>query len=898
MRPPPFVLLLLMAAAPVRTAAQQVEARHEVAPGGVATTLVTLTPPPGVSVDSVRYSVDVADGIRLFAPATGTAKVLGDTVRLPLTFGVPATAPAGPLAAGRVTADWGGPRTEQTFSVRVKARYALRFWLGDDVLTAMPGTPATLNYHLDNRGNAVDTVAVDVRAPLDWQGMAVPARVVLAPGDTASGTIQLAVPATAKPGAEHIIAVAASGHAGRDSRPAKLIMVSPQNWFGNLQYVPSSLFIGSSTAGSVGPGVALQATGVVAQDSRLDLEYRYREEPFAPPAFLKQLAGPVLRIGIQRPEWRVHVGDVFSTSDAFTGPALQGRGVEGQWHDSTHSASLSVSQPSTFQLRPQDGHIVRGSAGMKTTIGSFTVEAVDYRRAGDYFEGYGATAGGVRYEYSRGNQRLSVLAGLMGVRSDSSGTATGPALEADYEVLSDRGNLSARIRRVPATVVRTSAYGNEFLLSGNHAVVDPLSALGWVYLSGAKVLGAFGPTRSRGASLGLRYRLGSRGQVQVTGNYRDSERSATEALKVTSLYRTVAAGLHLPLGPLSAQIDGEFGKASNVLTGPSTYRYANAGFQWSHDRQWVWLGTSYQDIGFGRPFLYLSMSGAFDAGPVQVQGGLSGRIDHVALADAIRLWSGTTVSLGSDLDATIGIDYEPTTVADRWRLSLGFVRKFNLPLPIRRPPAVTGTVFEDRNGNRILDADEPRLPGITVRFGPLRTVTDEDGRFRFRDAVEGGRLRIDAADLPLGLRVPADVRLPSAGQVDIPVVRTAALDVALFVDANDNGKRDPDEQPDTSAVVSLVGPDGRARDVAVDATGHANFTGIDPGKYRIVVHPTSPPQGRAAPVSRDVTIESGDTLHEAVALPLQRREIRVRGGGILQPGSGTPEPANDAPPQP
>lgn len=123
--------------------------------------------------------------------------------------------------------------------------------------------------------------------------------------------------------------------------------------------------------------------------------------------------------------------------------------------------------------------------------------------------------------------------------------------------------------------------------------------------------------------------------------------------------------------------------------------------------------------------------------------------------------------------------------------------------------------------------------------------------------------------------VPPDVHLPSAGFVEIPVVRTAALEVTIFLDRDGDGERDDGEEP-ARVVISLVGPDGRTRDVATGAEGRARVGALAPGVYTLRVHsPTSGPVGPT--VQRSLTVSPGGTVRATIALPLRQREIRMPG---------------------
>ncbi len=855
--------LLLLAGLPLAVTAQTA-----VDPGGVATTLVTIEAPPGAP-DSVDYRVEMADGFQLFARDRGVAPVRDGAVRLPLTFGVSPAVPAGDVDAGRVVVQWPEVEAERPFSIRVRPRYRLRFWIGAEGMTTPPEEPVEFHYYLSNRGNAVDTVEVVVSAPGGWTREVLPARVVLAPGDTAVGTVQLVPSRGARAGEERVVQVATESGGGRQSRSTQVVIVDPANWFGDLASLPSTIFLGSTTGTDGIGGVAIQAGGEIRPGTRMTLNMRQTDQPFAAPALRTALMGPAFRLGLTTPDWRLAAGDVFSRTDLFLGQSVHGTGIDAEWTADDKAASLLVASPANG-LGDEEGHLVRATGSLQTQLGRFTGVVTTLRRDAALFEGFRVRALGVQYQTGSATNQLSVEAGAMEVATDSGHSEVGPALEARYQLRGERGNFLARLRTVPATVPRTAAYGDEASVSGSLHLAGGLSALGWGYLTRSPLLGAEHQARSNGLAGGLRYTLAG-ARLQLTGRLRESISHSSGS---RSTRETVHGILDVPVGAVVLELDGEWGRSTVADTAPwQPIQSARAGLRWSRGSQWGVLGLSWRDRGFGDPALRADLSGRAHVGPAEVEAGIATDLTR-SVADATTLWTGTTVDVNRDLAVTLGLDYSPVAVGDRWQISLGVARRFALPLPIRKEPTVQGVVYEDRNGNRVRDPGEPVLEDVPVRFGPLSTATGEDGSFRFMEPVRGD-LRIATADLPLGLMVPADVHLPAAGFVEIPVVRTAALELTLFLDRDNDGEWDDAEEPADGVVVSVVAPDGRTRDVAADARGRARISALSPGDYILRIHPPATRRTGGAPIEREISVPPGGTVQQTIAVPIRQREIRI-----------------------
>jgi hypothetical protein len=767
---------------------------------------------------------------------------------------------------------------EETFSVRVRARYRLRFHLGTDAITSAPEQPVELRYYLRNRGNTRDTVDVEVRAPTGWAQRVVPARVVLEPGDTAVGTVQVAPPLGARAGEEKVLEVAARSGGGRASRSARVVIVEDSNWFGDLASLPSTVFLGSTTESQGIGGVALNAAGEIRPGTRMTLQLRHTDQPLAAPALRRALTGPEFRLTASSPDWRLAAGDVYTGTGLFTGAPVHGTGIDAEWRGEDRGAALFAATPANG-FGNERGHVIRAAGSLDTRLGRFTGIVSSLRRDADFVTGYNMQSGGVLFQTSVAAGDLSVQAGAMRVADDSAGSAVGPAVDAQFQMYGDRGTVIARLRSVPATVPRTSAYGDEASLSGTLRLVEGLSALGWGFLTRSPLLGVDGVDRGTGLAAGLRYDIGGSGtQIQLTGRTRQAVYPSTG---FSTSRETLHGALDLPLGDLVAELDAEWGRSLVGDTGSwSPYNTARAGVRWSARGQWAAAGLNRRSYGAGSASVTADLAGSVRVGPAWIEGGLTTSLS-TGLAESTAVWTGTTVDVTRQVSATLGVDYSPVGGGDRWRLSLGVARRFALPLPVRKEPAVHGVVYEDRNGNRVRDPDEPVLEAIPVRFGPLATETDTDGRFQFMEPVRGS-LRIETAELPLGLIVPADVYLPGSGFVEIPVVRTAALDLTLFLDRDNDGEWDAVEDAADGVVVSLIGPQGRTRDVAADAQGRARISALSPGDYTLRIHPPATRRTGGPPIEREISIPPGGTVEETIAVPLRRREIRIPNSQRLQ----------------
>lgn len=194
---------------------------------------------------------------------------------------------------------------------------------------------------------------------------------------------------------------------------------------------------------------------------------------------------------------------------------------------------------------------------------------------------------------------------------------------------------------------------------------------------------------------------------------------------------------------------------------------------------------------------------------------------------------------------------------------------------------ISGTVYLDRNDNGSQDSGEPGIPGVTVViqgagedgiFGtaddpaPVTLTTDANGGYSYGGAIAGQDYRIvetQPTGLADGQQNPGNTivinNLPAAGSGGNDFGELAAsLSGAVWLDANNNGVRDPGEDGIAGVSVSLPAGtlDALGNVVAAavtDANGDYRFDDLVAGTYTVT-------QQAQQPVVAGVATVNGTTL--------------------------------------
>jgi uncharacterized surface anchored protein len=207
--------------------------------------------------------------------------------------------------------------------------------------------------------------------------------------------------------------------------------------------------------------------------------------------------------------------------------------------------------------------------------------------------------------------------------------------------------------------------------------------------------------------------------------------------------------------------------------------------------------------------------------------------------------------------------------------------------------SISGTKFNDANGNGVKDAGETGVSGVTIRLTNsvgvvLSTTTDTSGNFSFTGLAAGPYVLTEV--LPAGT-----VQTVPGGGAGIAITLTpgqnatgflfgnqvaspASISGVKFNDANGNGLRDTGEVGIPGVSIQLKTPSGQTLLATTDASGAFSFTGLAAGAYVLSeIVPagftqTAPP----APGTISVTVTAGQNL----------TGLLFGNQGILVPGSG------------
>jgi len=221
--------------------------------------------------------------------------------------------------------------------------------------------------------------------------------------------------------------------------------------------------------------------------------------------------------------------------------------------------------------------------------------------------------------------------------------------------------------------------------------------------------------------------------------------------------------------------------------------------------------------------------------------------------DDYRPWRVTTWNWEASQGAEIGLGWRASTHLRQTKyLSYSESRYTEWGLRLERSfddwnqfigyGTLSGSAFEDDNGNGHRDADEPGIAGIPVLVdGRSRTVTDGNGGYSVK-GIPAGRhtVRIDIKLLRASLN-PGDglerrfwsTGLPGS-RVDFPLLPLTAVRGQVFLDADRNGSMDATEQGLSGAYV-LLGDTRRF--TASDEQGWFAFYNLGPGQVRIFIDP-------------------------------------------------------------
>ncbi|MDP1860167.1 MAG: SdrD B-like domain-containing protein [Gemmatimonadaceae bacterium] len=296
---------------------------------------------------------------------------------------------------------------------------------------------------------------------------------------------------------------------------------------------------------------------------------------------------------------------------------------------------------------------------------------------------------------------------------------------------------------------------------------------------------------------------------------------------------------------------------------------------WSRGELIADHGQYYRDRGFGNVLWWGEMQATFDAGGRTWAGceTLSGTQISPATpcADATADWADWTAVANGLTDPRIH-----ALVNNGAFIALvcgNFSQGLNPPT---HAPSISGTKFEDLNGDGDRDPGEPGLANWTIQLfngGALLATdtTDPNGHYAFELDADTYRITSENFEVREVLqanwvqsRAPAQIRVPYGsgnadfGANDFGNYRPATITGIKFHDANADGAQDSDEPGLPDWQISLS--NGATRTTAADGT--YAFSGLRPSDLPYTVSETQRDgyrQTAPAPVggTHSVTLQSG-----------------------------------------
>jgi hypothetical protein len=266
-------------------------------------------------------------------------------------------------------------------------------------------------------------------------------------------------------------------------------------------------------------------------------------------------------------------------------------------------------------------------------------------------------------------------------------------------------------------------------------------------------------------------------------------------------------------------------------------------------------------------------------------------------------------------DTTLNVDFRAVEPLNRrnqpsnYTFTLRFNRKFSWGAPPRilgrygfgegqlRVGAVEGYVFEDRNGNGLMDPGEKGLADIPLRLEDGSTVvTNAEGKYRFSNVAEGPhQIEIEDRSIPATLYIlsPTQVNVlvepRVTRQVPFLMISGATLSGRFIEDTNRSGKIDADDKglADILVILNPVNKEGEkpaARlmqdlilNTYTNAEGAFVFDNILPGEYELSVDEETLPKGAtiSVPMPAKIKLEPGQQI-EGMDFMVHPRPVIIR----------------------
>jgi hypothetical protein len=179
---------------------------------------------------------------------------------------------------------------------------------------------------------------------------------------------------------------------------------------------------------------------------------------------------------------------------------------------------------------------------------------------------------------------------------------------------------------------------------------------------------------------------------------------------------------------------------------------------------------------------------------------------------------------------------------------------------------IRGQVFEDLDGDAVLDADEAVISGITVSIDGVRTTeTDSRGQFRFGGILPGRHsVKVDRGFWASVDGAEREVTISALrGVTESFALRAGGhIEGRLFVDGDNDRRYDPGEYGYSIPEVTLSDADGTVIDTVSSEGGLFSFRGVRAGTWTVSVALDDLPAGIVplGPLNQVIDLAPGTTV--------------------------------------
>jgi hypothetical protein len=829
-----------------------------------------------------RYTVEMAPGARLVSAAQGAA---APARALMLSVQLTGSLAAGSQQVGVVRFTNGAATVERPLRLAVTARRQVEVTVARALRAARVGEVLYLPFTITNRGNAPDSLRLQLSAPSGWQSSVTSASGVLwlAPGGAAVVTVRIRPPVTLAAGSGLVTLRANGAASGHDASVLVEVGENRVHQARGPELVLGAASIGG-TDGALRQAWSLAMHGDVANGLSVDatLATRLTNDPMA----LRSAALLGVPMGGNHLRLSGALGTIEAGRVALRLPELGGLGLGGDGV----ALDWRVQDGSVLQVALAHQAGALGAGGMQAAVQWASREApltlhlgaslLDERRStGRHLEAFSA---GARFAPSRSGALSIDLA----ERAFDGGRGLGFGSEFTWDAAGTRGRV--RAFHAPGGSGAFAMARDGALLEGQWQVSNRVhaAAQAWTMRDDAFDGSAL---RTAGGSFTPAVRLGDHVDAGLTASF---VRYATgiESARRGDTQAEFTAHLGATLGTLRIDADaGSERSARNAQLGGSRLNeYTARAITRGSLSVPTTFGTFSVRGGFRTANAYLASEGTVDAQVAGVHpipswhaltldGGLQRTYLDRAAVSAAHAVLGLTLPGGFRLLA--GVQREALMAATGSAPGTTYslrIERASLAPGFARLSQRTGIVFLDLNDNGVRDRGEPGLPGIIVRAGSRSSTTDQSGRYDAMD--EGGSPVIDVRTLAEGQRAGTAAH---PGSRDLPVRATARLDVSV--------RREESFGRHAGAAVAIIVS-------AKDATGHewvvvaddkdrAHFDALPTGDYVV----TAASNNVDAPLRIEPTrvhVDAGAPQPIQLELVSRARPIRMQGGAGTA-GSGT-----------